>query len=455
MNALRTRWWWALTVLALLAVVPFTEYRDLFLTTFVANLVAYGHWNVYQYLSTHPAYEHIHSIMPPLYYLAYGGYLALLRLVHLDPLPQRPVPLLSIHHFLYPPVPFPLFGHLYGPAVWAGLILLKLPYLAVLFIGAAGMARLAGRLGVNPQMARWWWIASPIVWMASFIQGQLDIVPAVVTVWALVVWSPKKPWGTLALLGLAACFKDYALILVPVTAVYLGRPHLGRIVAYAAVGTAPFVAVALPYLGHAFVSRALLMKFSGGLLSEVQLSVRPVHLWAVAYGALLVLAWFAARRSEDRAGEDRADDPRFMLLVLWVLTLGSIFILGYWLPNFVVWLVPFTTLLAVRSGRYAIGWVLANELFLLDNFLTYAHNLDGSVLQPIFHAAPVVALSTLATERGVDFVYTLSWVALAVVIGWAWWERQDAHPTPPPWSGLWASWLLMGGYLAIMVAQHV
>lgn len=60
----------------------------------------------------------------------------------------------------------------------------------------------------------------------SLIQGQLDIIPAAITVWAMVLFKEDRPWASLACLGLVAGFKDYTLLLVPITALYLGRRNV-------------------------------------------------------------------------------------------------------------------------------------------------------------------------------------------------------------------------------------
>lgn len=178
--------------------------------------------------------------MPPLYYLTSGIYFGLLHLLHIDPLPSHPIGYLQIHHYVYPPLPFPLFGHDYGPWVWVGLLLLKVPNLVAVAVGYWGLVRLAPRLHLDASYLKWLWLASPVVVAVSLIQGQLDIMPAAITVWAMVFFKEDRPWASLVCLGLAAGFKDYALLLIPITALYLGGRDILKVLAYGVVGALPF-----------------------------------------------------------------------------------------------------------------------------------------------------------------------------------------------------------------------
>ncbi len=47
-------------------------------------------------------------------------------------------------------------------------------------------------------------------------------------------------------LGLAAAFKNYALLFVPPTALLLSRQHVGKAFTYMVVGVIPFVVSYLP-----------------------------------------------------------------------------------------------------------------------------------------------------------------------------------------------------------------
>lgn len=155
----------------LVAVMALFAYGDLQESSFVANVVAEGHWSVYNYFQAVPALRAVPTAMPPLYYATTALWLWFLHLVHLDPVP-------SAVALMYRQV----FGHTGGWPVLLGLFLLKLPNAAALALGAWGFRRLAAKRDWPRERLVWLWLLCPILLVESFMQGQFDIIPAAITV---------------------------------------------------------------------------------------------------------------------------------------------------------------------------------------------------------------------------------------------------------------------------------
>lgn len=170
-EAIRAWGRWVAYAGALTAVMALFAYGDLEESSFVANVVAEGHWSLYNYFQSVPALRSVPTAMPPLYYATTAAYLWLLHLLHLDPVPAT-VALMYRRQVL---------GHSRGWPVSLGLILLKLPNAAALALGAWGFRRLAAKRDWPRERLMWLWLACPILLVESFMQGQFDIIPPVIT----------------------------------------------------------------------------------------------------------------------------------------------------------------------------------------------------------------------------------------------------------------------------------
>src|SRR5579872_1932382 len=218
---------------------------DILYNSFISNEVARGHLDVYSYLAgLRPRYK-IDTVMPPLYYLATGLYLKLLMLIHLDPVATNPANLFrNVFH-----------THM-GIVLMLGLLLLKLPNFAAALAGLWGISRLADRTpGLDRRLVSFLWIASPALIVSALMQAQNDVIATAITIFALLAWQSKRNLWMFVLLGLAACFKTYALILIPPAALLLCRRDIRGAVGFGALGALPLALVSLPFLGGQYVRR--------------------------------------------------------------------------------------------------------------------------------------------------------------------------------------------------------
>jgi hypothetical protein len=227
---------------------------------FTSNQAAIGHVDVYTYFTSNPALRSLDTVMPPLYYLVNGAYFKLLLLVHLDPVSSaRP----NMYRML--------FGQTGGSLFLLGMLLFKLPNVIAPLLGLMVVTRFADRMEADRRLTAILWLASPAMVVGVLMQAQNDIFPAVATAGALLAYKSKSPWWTMVLLGLAAAFKNYGYLLIPVTALLLSRRSLFLAIKLSAAGVILPVVLMLPFLSHDFIHRVFLAHDGASLLAPAHL----------------------------------------------------------------------------------------------------------------------------------------------------------------------------------------
>jgi hypothetical protein len=278
------------------------------------------------------------------------------------------------------------------------------------------MRKLVMRTGGDWRVGSVLWLASPFVVSTVLMQGQNDLYPAVLTLAALLLYRRQSNLWVMALLGVAAGFKSYTLILIPVTALMLSQRSIVSAAKLTIAGLIPVALIFGPFVGHEFIVRVFQAHDSGSLLAGFHILKRQVFFWPVAYVSILALAWVVGKEAVDTT----------KLAAMWLVTLLSIFVFSWWLPQWGVWLLPMAVLLAVRDRLFVWLWLAANALVLAANFLILPGNMDGAMLFPLFgeHLHPIYghiylirrALGDSAAQHIQDLLYTLCMVAFAALL---------------------------------------
>jgi len=237
-------WWFNLLligVLLRLALMPATLHPDLWGHSSAAYFFAYqGKLNIYQTLLSlpqdHPLVKNIGVgdvfIYPPLTYFSLGIF-RLLAKPFSDPnfIPWMWSNLASIHS--YPN----LFWHLF---------LFKFPYI---FVDIAAAFILAGLFDdiKKKKLAFLLWIFNPATLYATFMIGQIDILPTFFALLSLYLAKKgKKEWAMVSL-GVGGSYKMFPLLLIIPAALILDNNFVKRI-KYMIIGFAPFILISLPFL---------------------------------------------------------------------------------------------------------------------------------------------------------------------------------------------------------------
>jgi hypothetical protein len=372
---------------------------DVLYSAFIANQAALGHIDVYRHFSAVPSLRGIDTVMPPLFYVLTGLYLKLLLLLHIDPVTTNPR-----HIFMT------AFGVRGGPSFMAGLFLLKIPNLIALLAGYVFMRKLAFLVRADQTVVAILWLASPVIVVTALMHAMNDGVAAAATAASLWAFGRRSPLAGMILLGLAACLKSYALILVPVTALLLSGRNPLVVVKLGIAGVALPVLTAIPFLSHEFVQRVFHAHDSGTLTAADTFGRMPTHLWPLAYVGFLLMAWVVADRRVDVLD----------IAALWLITLGSIFVLTWWVPQWTVWLLPMAVVLAAKDQWMIWSWLAFNATILANNLVNFPGNMDGGMLAPIFGQGPGQLSGHIYTYHLYLFSTTLAFtVRDAVYLGCA------------------------------------
>ena len=428
---------------------------DVLYNAFVANALALGHVNVYSYFQSHPAIRYIDTVMPPLFYVVTGAYLKLLMLIHLDPVSSNPADLY-----------LRLVGHHKGIQFSLGLLALKIPNLAAVIAGVFLSRRLALLTDADEGVVSLLWVASPALIVTALMQAQNDAIPAAITLAALVALKTKSPVWTMLLLGLAACFKSYALVLVPVTALLLSNRNVLTTIRYGLLGIIPPAVAALPFLGSAFIGRVLGAHDGNTLFGTSYTGRLPTHLWPVIYVGVLIMAWIMSKQNVDLID----------LISLWFITLGMIFVVNWWVPQWVVWLLPMAIVFAARDRIFAWMWLATNALVLAHDLINFPGNMDGAMLMPFYgdkhhsanshvydyhlyqlwHIVPYAVLDGVYIALGVAFLaLTVRAVQWAVARRHVLEEERTLDLVPNVAMAALIGPLLLAPYIGVMIAQRL
>ena len=221
--------------------------------------------------------------------------------------------------------------HLYAGGLFAYLLVLKLPYLL------ADLLILKLLLDLAPRERKYsvslLWLFNPVSLYGIYMVGQFDILPALITVGSFILAKKSRFAWSLFLLGLAAAFKTYPLLLVPFVLLKIPRVEtFFRSLPGLAVGyllpLAPFI------FSVSFQSSVFRSGLSGRIVNA------PFLLY---YFVLLILS-FRGRKTASLLWE-------FMAVTLGVLLFTRFH------AQWAIWTLPFAVLLV--SVKSTLNWTAA------------------------------------------------------------------------------------------------
>jgi uridine kinase len=323
------------------------------------------------------------------------------------------------------PLSFP-----YGPAMLATFAVPFLPAAVVPFDPAGHLALgllrvpvLAADLALCLLLLRWlrlpardvlltWWL-NPIVLYASYVHGQLDLVPTALLGLALVLTFERRLHAGAAVLGLAIACKLHLLVALPFLWLYVLRLRipLARRLSYAGVALGVAGLVHLPVLGSAAFRTMVLGTPEAARLWMVVVPFGPggplLYLAPVALGVLLLR--YASFRKLNRD---------LTLLSLGV-TYAALVALVPPMPGWFVWSAPF---IAYHAARYArTGWyaLLVLSAAYLGYFTLSEPLATFELLDPTFGPGTGARLAEqlawaapgLFSQRSVNVAWTLLFTA--------------------------------------------
>jgi hypothetical protein len=351
---------WVLALLPAIVLAPWFEHQDLMLNSFVSNVIAYGHLNVYSYFSSHPSLASIATVMPPLYYLTNGCYLFLLRLVGLDPISRNPGLI------------YMLRGDPHGVPAMLDLFLLKMLNLVALAVGLYWLDGMRRVLGTDRWRSWVTWCIAVIPLSAGVVQAQVDIIPAVLTLGGLYYMAERRPSLSMLCLGLGAAYKNYPLLLVPIGAAFLSCGSFRVWMRLTALALGVYIATLVPFLSRTLVVRVFLAHDSTTLFGHfVTVGMLPLDPWMLLYVLTCFAAWQWARSLP------QGDRLQFFQVVgaatCWLTVVSGLYLFSFWLPQWLAWAMPSIAVLAGMDITVFYAAASANVAFVVYD-LVYKSN---------------------------------------------------------------------------------
>jgi hypothetical protein len=362
-----------LGLLLRLLLMPITWHNDALWAPWMAHLVTDGAPNVYQALYDRygPTVLSPTVWAPylPYYYYLMAGWTGALDALHLtDP---------SVWHFSYTGWSV--------PHMLRAVFLMKLPWL----LGDLAIWGLVLSSLDRAKRARfsWLYLFFPAQLWVSFVMGQNDILPTLMTVASLwcatrALRQERTAWsiGAVLCLGIGAGFKTYPMLLLVPVALVLGRSTV-QVIGLVFAGLVPFGAAILPYLGtDAFIQGAL-FNHEGMALTRTVLGsgTQAAPLFLVAYGLLHCYLAFARYARSAR-----------VLRLLYVGILAAVLILSTWPFNWLLWLAPFLAWSIAEDGLPDVLYGATGVYFAayLLNWAKIAGGYTFYPLAPVFRYFP-------------------------------------------------------------------
>jgi hypothetical protein len=349
--------WWLKALLIGVAIrlilMPITVHPDLWGHSFIAYFFAYkGELNIYDFLfnlsKDYPLVKNIGItdifIYPPLAYFTLGIFRVLVK-PFADP------------NFL--PWLMNNIGNFYSyPNLKLQIFLFKLPYLFV----DAGCAFLLAGLFTDlrkKSLAFSLWMFNPITIYATFMIGQLDILPVFFTILSCYLIKKKKAYWGLFSLGIGAAYKIYPLLLIPPAAFLLGETFW-RKVKLISVGLLPYILAILPYLGSRGFRAMVLF---GPKETKMLFMNWPVTAAEGVFPFILVLTivYLMSYFSEKKLNIE----------IYFLSILLLIFSVTHYHPQWFLWVAPFLVwVMVAKSFKYieiiiilTVSWIILTLFF--------------------------------------------------------------------------------------------
>ncbi len=263
-----------------------------------------------------------------------------------------------------------------APSGFVGLLLLRLPLLAADALVCVLLVRWL-RSQATEVLAVYW--LNPIVFYATYVHGQLDLIPTALLCLTLQLVFVRRTMAAAVLLGFAIATKAHLLIAMPFVAVFLLHARTSRL------EWLRFVFLATATAGGLFAVPAQ----SAAFRTMVFGSTEALKLWSVtvAYGTgglLLYLAPAALLVALLRFVSYRKVSQELTLTYLGAVYAGLVALVPPQ-PGWFVWSVPFCSYMYAqfaRRGRLAMA------------------GLSGTYLAYFFVSDPVLMLESLEPLLG-------------------------------------------------------
>jgi hypothetical protein len=270
-----------------------------------------------------------------------------------------------------------------SPRMFEFMLVLKLPYVLLDFL----IALLLLKLSADNRRLLALWLFNPLSLYAVYMLGQFDILPAALTVMALVLIRDRRPVAAALLLGLGAALKTYPLLLLPFVLIRTGT--IKQFFNAALIGLLGFIVPLLPVINSAAfrytMTHSNLMQ--GIFYAHIEVSSgQSIPLYVLIWVIVFWISWIR-RNNYDLL-------PEFLTLTLTVI------LISHFHAQWLVWSLPFLILLTVKNirlwpvltavavGYFGTVWLIPDQFVLLGLFSPI--NSQALIFPPLYDLVKTV-----------------------------------------------------------------
>lgn len=341
--------------------LPFFFHPDLKIIFYLTSFLKEGVFNIYSYIANNPDKAYLGPfVYPPLTYLLFG-----LLFFPINALAGKDFTIwLAMGNDA---VNFPL--------IFRYLFLMKLPLVAIHFLSGLLLTQLTE--DKHKKLLLLLWFFNPISIYIIVLMGQIDGIPAMLTLLSIFLLKAKKQTWSAVALGLGGVLKTYPLLLLPFLAITAKRNKKGQLLLFGIGFLAYFLLIA-PFLGsQAFYQNTLASGLSQRIFqAAIDLGFGEKFLLVPA----LLIFLFLHAYSKNKGNPESTTN--YFLAVLLALLAGT-----HFHPQWTIWVLPFLLLFTTKHKAwleltlFVLAWT-GIILFFDDKFLTLglASPMDPGIL---------------------------------------------------------------------------
>jgi hypothetical protein len=439
-------------LLVRLLIMPFTIQSDIIYHTWIAHFVVEGHVDVYRYY-----FQQFGTVMyppvgqaafpaagfPPLFYIIDAGYLIVLKMLGVFNFLSK-WSIDNILLFADQSRVFFFMKALYIPFDLLGLI--------TFLLCLDAKHRRAGACS---------WMFNPAIIYVTYAWGQSDIIPVAFCMIAL--YFAKRGVGTGMLrhgvlsclsLGLSASFKLFTMTLLPVFLFFLPARSPKFKLYYLVAWISPLVLV-VPFVSKPFLDS--MHSYPNYLLSRSSVLNYPQFTLYIVVGLYVAIIYCLYLLNVDWSFD--------RLLAFGLAVFSLLFGFSVWIPNWLLWVMPFLLLAVFR--RPALYWVY---VMINASYFVFSQAWGNAVWLGLFY--PLSGLNrsfsslgtfpNLWTLLGIDYwspsfqllvgsAYTTIGISMFFVTYLVWKPRRDGvSPSCLRWSALLAIPIALGALTLVL-----
>ncbi|MFH1664794.1 MAG: hypothetical protein ABIA77_01465 [Candidatus Omnitrophota bacterium] len=285
--------WVSVAALLRLAAMVFAAHSDVIFVNYFPSKLAYqGVFDIYRYIDLNFSGERVWSYYPPMTYYVLGAFQFLMR--PFDAGFDR-----WIHAVYFGGLGEWLAANKGSADIFRHLFFMKLPYAFFDALCVFCVVRYMDE-GRSKKRALKLWSVNPVILYGVYMFGQVDIMPAALTILSILMIKLRRIWWGFFLLSVAALFKTFPVFLILPFMIVLTRSGKELVRNLTAVAV-PFIVVLLPlYLsGGKGVIGSLFPRFYVAEVTGMSWEFIPKAVFAALYVFLLYRCVVSGKEGRD------------------------------------------------------------------------------------------------------------------------------------------------------------